>query len=214
MHMSTIKQLLLLHRDGHGKKYISRHTGMSRNTVKSYLLKLGLLKCSVDELLKLDDPVLLARFNGGNPSYSDDRHEVLMERKPYFVAELKKKGVTRHLLWEEYSAHKGAHYSICQFCYHLQQYLRSKRATMVLHLNAGDKLMINFSGKKMHIVNKDTGELIPCQMCISILPFSNYCYAEACDSQNLPDFIHCASNCLRALGGTPRALVPDNLKVL
>jgi len=103
MHMSTIKQLLLLHRDGHGKKYISRHTGMSRNTVKSYLLKLGLLKCSVDELLKLDDPVLLARFNGGNPSYSDDRHVVLMERKPYFVAELKKKDVTRHLLWEEYS---------------------------------------------------------------------------------------------------------------
>jgi len=212
MRMSTIKQLLLLHRDGHGIKYISRHTGMSRNTVKSYLLKLGLLKCSVEELLKLDDPVLEARFHGGNPSYSDDRHEVLMERMPYFMAELKKKGVTRHLLWEEYSAHKGAHYSYSQFCYHLQQYSRSKRATMVLHHEAGDKLMIDFSGKKMHIVNKDTGELIPCQMYIAILPFSNYCYAEACGSQNLPDFIHCTSNCLRALGGAPRALVTDNLK--
>ena len=212
MRMSTIKQLLLLHRDGHGIKFISRHTGMSKNTVKSYLLKLGFLKCSFDELLKLDDPILEARFHGGNPSYSDDRHEVLLERMPYFMSELKKKGVTRHLLWEEYSSHKGAHYSYSQFCYHLQQYSRSKHATMVLHHEAGDKLMIDFSGKKMHYINRETGELIPCQMYIAILPFSNYCYAEACGSQNSVDFIHCTANCLRALGGAPKALVTDNLK--
>lgn len=212
MRMSTIKQLLLLHTDGHGIKYISRHTGMSKNTVKSYLLKLGLLKCSFDELLRLDDPVLEARFHGGNPSYSDDRHEVLLERMPYFMTELKKKGVTRHLLWEEYSTHKGGYYSYSQFCYHLQQYSRSKQSTMVLHHEAGDKLMIDFSGKKMHYINRDTGELIPCQMYIAILPFSNYCYAEACGSQNSADFIHCTANCLRALGGAPRALVTDNLK--
>lgn len=212
MRMSTIKQLLLLHREGHGIKHISRHTGMSKNTVKSYLLKLGMLKCSIEELLKLDDPVLVARFHVGNPSYSDNRHEVLLERMPYFISELKKQGVTRHLLWEEYSSHKGVHYSYSQFCYHLQQYSRSKQATMVLHHEAGDKLMIDFSGKKMQIIDKDTGELIPCQMYIAILPFSNYCYAEACSSQNLADFIHCTTNCLRALGGVPRALVTDNLK--
>ena len=171
MRMSTIKQLLLLKRDGHGIKYISRHTGMSKNTVKSYLLKFAALQCSVDELLKLDDPLLEGRFHGGNPSYSDDRHEVLLERMPYFMAELKKKGVTRHLLWEEYSSHQGAHYSYSQFCYHLQQYSRSKQATMVLHHEAGDKLMIDFSGKKMHYINRDTGDLIPCQMYIAILPF-------------------------------------------
>lgn len=212
MLMSTIKQLLLLNRDGHGIKSISRHMRMSKNTVKSYLLKFAALQCSVDDLLKLDDPVLEARFHGGNPSYSDDRHEVLLERMPYFIAELKKKGVTRHLLWEEYSSQKGAHYGYSQFCYHLQQYSRSKQATMVLHHEAGDKLMIDFSGKKMHIVDRDTGELIPCQMYIAILPFSNYCYAEACASQNLPDFIHCTSNCLQFLGGAPKALVTDNLK--
>ena len=91
MLMSTIKQLLLLNRDGHGIKYISRHTGMSKNTVKSYLLNFAALQCSVDDLLKLDDPLLEGRFHGGNPSYSDDRHEVLLERMPYFMAELKRK---------------------------------------------------------------------------------------------------------------------------
>lgn len=212
MLMSTIKQLLLLHKDGHGIKNISRHTKMSKNTVKSYLLKLGLLKCSVEDLLKLDDPVLESRFHGGSPSYSDDRHEVLLERMPYFMSELKKKGVTRHLLWEEYSTNKGVYYSYSQFCYHLQQYSRSKQSTMVLHHEAGDKLMIDFSGKKMHYINRDTGELISCQMYIAILPYSNYCYVEACGSQNTPDFIHCTANCLRFLGGAPRALVTDNLK--
>ena len=210
--MSTIKQLLLLNRDGYGIKYISRHTGMSKNTVKSYLHKVGTLQCCVDDLLKLDDPILESRFHVGNPSYSDDRHEVLLERMPYFIAELKKKGVTRHLLWEEYASHKGSHYSYSQFCYHLQQYSRSKQATMVLHHEAADKLMIDFSGKKMHITDRDTGALIPCQMYIAVLPFSNYCYAEACGSQNSADFIHCTANCLRALGGAPRVLVTDNLR--
>ncbi|MBK7806937.1 MAG: hypothetical protein IPJ51_11610 [Saprospiraceae bacterium] len=102
MLISTIKQLLLFHTDGHGLKYILRHTGMSKNTDKSFLLKFAVLQCFVDDLLKLDDPLLEGRFQGGNPSYSDDRHEVLLERMPYFMAELKKKGVTRHLLWEEY----------------------------------------------------------------------------------------------------------------
>lgn len=212
MCMSTIKQLLLLHRDGYGIKYISRHTGMSKNTVKSYLLKIDFLKYPIEELLKLDDPILMTRLHIGNPAYSDLRHDTLLEQLPIYVAELKKKGVTRHLLWEEYSSQNETHYSYSQFCHHLYQYSKSKQVTMVLQHEAGDKLMIDFAGKKMSYVDKETGELIDCQLYIAILPYSNYCYVQACLSQSLPDFIYCTANCLRALGGVPRALVTDNLK--
>jgi transposase len=210
--MSTIKQLLILHGDGRGIKYISRHTGMSKNTVKRYLLKVKTLQCSKEDLLKLDDPQLEARFHGGNPSYSDDRHSLLLERIPYFMDELKKKGVTRHLLWEEYCIQSGSHYSYSQFCYHLQQYSISKKATMVLHHEAGDKVMIDFAGKKMNFIDPESAEMITCNLYIAVLPFSNYCYVEACRTQELSDFIHCTANCLRFLGGSPKALVTDNLK--
>ena len=210
--MSTIKQLILLHRDGRGIKYISRQTGMSKNTVKSYILKLKTLQGDMEDLLKLDDPQLESRFHGGNPSYSDDRHSVLMKRIPYFMSELKKKGVTRHLLWEEYCTQCGSHYSYSQFCYHLQQYSISQKATMVLHHEAGDKLMIDFAGKKMHFIDSETSEMVACHLYIAVLPFSNYCYVEACRTQDLSDFIRCTANCLRYLGGSPKALVTDNLK--
>jgi hypothetical protein len=85
MRMSTIKQLFLLHKDGHGIKFIARHLGLSKNTVKGYLAKLSNLNFTVDELLKFDDPVLESCFHGGNPSYSDNRHDVQMQLMPYLV---------------------------------------------------------------------------------------------------------------------------------
>ena len=210
--MSTIKQLLSLHSNGQGIKYISRHLSMSRNTVRSYLSKFKTLQCTVDDLLKLDDPILEARFHSGNPAYSDTRHEELMSLLSYFMSELKKPGVTRYLLWEEYKIGRPSHYCYSQFCFHLDQHAASRRPTMVLHHDPADKLMIDFSGKKMLYVDRQTGEEISCQLYIAILPYSGYVYVEACRSQDINDFIACTSHCLQFLGGVPKALVTDNLK--
>ncbi len=37
--MSQVKQILQLHKQGHGNKTIARNLGISKNTVKSYLRK-------------------------------------------------------------------------------------------------------------------------------------------------------------------------------
>ena len=78
--MSTIKQLLLFHQQGKGKKMIARTLGMSKNTVKSYLDKLagitsGKSPRTTAELVKLENPELEALFHSGNPAYKDDRYE-------------------------------------------------------------------------------------------------------------------------------------------
>lgn len=72
--MGQIKQLILLHQQGHGIKTIARELGMSKNTVKSYLQKIAALKTAPGELLQLDDPVLEAKFHAGTPSYKEDRY--------------------------------------------------------------------------------------------------------------------------------------------
>jgi len=54
--MSQVKQLLQLHKQGNSIKHIARSLGVSKNTVKEYLMKLSVFKLSIDDLLTLEDP--------------------------------------------------------------------------------------------------------------------------------------------------------------
>ena len=69
--MSQIKQLLRLHKQGQSIKSIARNLAISKNRVKSYLIKLATGKLPLSELLNLEDPVLESKFHAGNPAYKD-----------------------------------------------------------------------------------------------------------------------------------------------
>lgn len=210
--MSQIKQLLRLHEQGNSIKSIARTLGISKNTVKSYLIKLTAGKLSLKELLDLEDPVLESKFHAGNPAYKDPRFAHMASKLDYFVAELKDVGVTKKLLWEEYTAAYPQAYGYSQFCFHLRQQLLARKPGMKLEHQPADKLFVDFAGAPLHYVNQQTGELISCQLFVACLPFSDYCFAMVVQSQRMEDFLYALSCCLMALGGTPAALVPDNLK--
>jgi transposase len=216
--MSQIKQLLLLHKQGKGKKTIARILGISKNTVKDYLQKLETLVnagdgLAIDGLVKLEGPVLEAKFHSGNPAYKEEkRYDYFKKQIPYFLKELKRKGVTRHLLWQEYHGQQTDAYSYSQFCFHLQQQLIAANPSMVLEHKPGDKLFIDYAGSKLYYTDQDTGEIIACEVFVACLPFSDYCFVMALPSQKIPDFLYGLECCLISLGGVPAALVPDNFK--
>jgi len=211
--MSQIKQLIRLHRENHPIKTIARHLSISKNTVKSYLKKVTDLNLSLERMLELEGPVLELMLRSGNPAYRDERFEYLKERLPYFEKELSRIGVNRRLLWEEYLVAHPQGYSYAQFCFHLKQLLVSRRdGSMILDHEPGDKLFIDFSGKKLGYIDHETGEIILCEIFVACLPYSNYCFAMAVPSQRSPDFLYALDCCLQFLGGVPRAIVPDNLK--
>jgi len=83
---------------------------------------------------------------------------------------------------------------------------------MKLEHEAGKEVYIDFAGKKLHITDKETGELIPVEVFIAILPNSQYTYVEACMSQKRKDLVSCMVSALSFFGGVPRAIVSDNLK--
>ena len=98
--MSKIKQLLTLYQSGQSKKAISAILSISRNTVKSYLLKLSLLNTDINELLMLDDMELEQRFHGGNPAYTElQKYNYLKEQLNYFSQELKRVGSSNLFLF-------------------------------------------------------------------------------------------------------------------
>jgi len=210
--MSQIKQLIRLYQDGNGIKTIARILGMSKNTVRSYLKKMADGGFNTEELLKQEDPLLEKSFHSGNPAYKADKFEYLKSRLDYYQKELKRTGVTKQLLWQEYMESDPTGYSYPQFTYHLRQQLISRKGSMVMEHIAGDKLYIDFSGKKLHYIDRSTGELIACEIFVACLPFSDYAFAIAVRSQQTPDFLYALSCCLEAMGGVPKAIVPDNLK--
>jgi transposase len=218
--MSQIKQLLLLHQQGKGKKTIARILGMSKTTVKVYLNKLQSLTASakgakavtIAELVKLESPLLEAKFHPGNPAYKQQRYEHLKANLDFYLSELKRTGVNKSLLWEEYRRQYPDGYSHSQFCYHLQQQQVASKPSMVLEHKPAEKLFIDFAGKKLSYLDKETGELIGCQVFVACLPYSDYSFAMAIKSQSTEDFLYALTCCLQALGGVPQALVPDNLK--
>ncbi len=93
--------------------------------------------------------------------------------------ELKKTGTTKQSMWEEYYKQQPDGLMSSQFCEH---YLRwSKKVNPVMHMNhkAGDKMFIDYAGKTLELVDKDTGEIKEVQFYVSILGASQYTYAEA-----------------------------------
>jgi len=126
--------------------------------------------------------------------------------------ELRRKGVTLALLWNEY---KGAHPDGVQyswFCERYRAWAQHIDVVMRQEHRAGEKLFLDYAGQSVPVVDRETGELHEAQIFVAVLGASNYTFAEATWSQSLPDW--CASHvrALRFFGGAPELLVPDNLR--
>ncbi len=80
------------------------------------------------------------------------------------------------------------------------------------HHVAGDKVFVDYSGKKVDIVDPLTGEVKMAELFVGVLGASNYSYAEATWSQTLPDWIGAHVRMFAQFGRVPRLVVPDNLK--
>lgn len=207
--MLQIKQLLRLYTEGVSKLKISARLGLSRNTVRKYIGLFHTYQLTYDDLSGLSVEEVEDLFDAKELS-PDSRENVAKNFFPYVSRELKRTGVTRYLLWEEYKEKYPEGYSYAQFCHHYRQW--SLRITPSLHMEhkAGDKMFVDYTGKKLHIIDRETGEEKEAEVFVSILGASRLTYAEASPSQRKEDFIGSLVNALNYYGGVPAAIVPDN----
>jgi transposase len=208
--MSKVKHILRLLDGGDSKRSISNRVRVSRKTVDKYEQIFEQHPLSYKELLKLSDKELYSII--APPAIHKPSHEELYNLFPSLEGELKKVGVSKLLLWEKYKDEFPCGVQYSQFCEHFRRYLKSQNLSYVFEHKAGDKLMVDFAGKKLHLTDIDTGELIEVEFFVGILPCSGLTYAQAVRSQQSADFLSCLVCCLEYIGGVPAAIVTDNLK--
>ena len=132
---------------------------------------------------------------------------------PAIQNELRRRGVTLLLLWQEYLAEQPAGYSYTRFCELHKIWRRTVSATMRQTHLAGERLFVDWAGDTIGVIDPATGEEHRARIFVAALGASNYTYAEARWTETLPDWTGAHVNMFAAIGGVPQALVPDNLKV-
>ena len=131
---------------------------------------------------------------------------------PAIEIELKRRGVTLALLWQEYLAEHPNGYSYTRFCELHKIWKQTVSATMRQTHLAGERLFVDWAGDTIGVADPATGEVHEAHIFVAALGASNFTYAEARWTETLPDWIGAHVNAFHAIGGVPQALVPDNLK--
>lgn len=210
--MSKVRKVLQLHHQGKSKLFISKYLSQSRNTVKKYITLFQMLNLSIDFINTKSDAELEKLFSSKPPEILSPKLQAVYSFFPFMERQLKKTGITKQRMWEEYYQKNPNGLKSSQFC---DYYLKwSKKVNPVMHMNhkAGDKMYVDYAGKTLNLIDPNTGEVIEVQFFVAILGASQYTYAEASMSQKKEDFIASAENAIHYYHGVPAAIVPDNLK--
>lgn len=213
--MSKVKSLLRLYTEGVSKTAIAERLSLPRNTVKKYIHLFLACGKSLNDLLEMREGELEQFFMNMTPRQhieEDPRYITLLEYFPAMEKSLKKKGITKKLLWQQYREGNPDGYGYSQFKHYYLRWQKPRKSVMHIEHKAGDKMYVDYTGEKLKIVNEQTGELIDLEVLVVILGSSQLIYAEAMYSQTTEDFINGCENALHYYGGSPLGVVPDNLK--
>ena len=207
--MRRLREVLRLKYDaGLSHRTIAQACAVGLGTVTTYLQRAtaaGLTWPLPDDL---DDATLEARVFA-RPAAA--RGRVVPEWGPLHQ-ELKKPGVTLALLWQEYRAQTPDGYAYSQFCERYRRWARTLKPSMRQVHRAGEKLFVDFSGKRPHLVDPTTGEEIAVELFVGVLGASSLIYAEATRRQDLPSWVGAHVRMLDYFQGSPAIWIPDNLK--
>jgi len=134
----------------------------------------------------------------------------------YVHSELKRPGVTLKRLWKEYKQRcidtGTLSFGYSKFCDDYSTYTASQNLTNRITHKPGYAIEVDWSGTKMHLADRVTGEVIDVYLFVAVLPFSQYTYIEPCLDMKEASWIGCHVHMLEFFGGVPVKIVCDNLK--
>jgi len=157
-----IREIIRLKRENFSNSRLAKALNLSRPTIIKYVKQIETSGFKLEELGSFSDAELHELFEGGVTPSRNDRNIIFIELSeffPYVERELKKPGVTRQLLWNEYKNKHPDGVMYSQFCHHFQQWGKQNDACMHMEHKAGDKLFVDYAGKKLSFIDRGTGEI-------------------------------------------------------
>ena len=210
--MTNYREILRLSSLGLNKAQIAVACGCSRTTVIKVLniaAERGLSYPLPDGMSDKQLAATLFPASAAKPEYK-------MPDYGYVAHEMQKSGVTLNLLWLEYCEQCRNNgelpYQLTQFKKYYRDYTVKNSATMHLEHKPGEIMQVDWAGDTAHIIDTDTGELIPVYVFVATLPYSGYSYVEGFFSMDQECWMTAHVNAFRYFGGAAKIIQCDNLK--
>ncbi len=185
---------------GIGKTAVSKHVSRARDLELDWPKIEAMPEEAIEALLypSLKEP------NPGGP---------VMPEWDEVAKELRRKGVTKQLVWEEYQEdHNPQAYSYSRFCELYASWKGDIEPVMRFEHAAGEKCFVDYTGMTLAVVDPETGETRQAEVFVATLGASNYTFVDVTWSQSSDDFLASHQRAVAYYGGVPRIFVLDNLK--
>ena len=173
--MRKIRDVLRLKAGGLSKRQIAASLSVGPTTVMNCLRRAAAVGVTWPLPDELTDEVLESRLYPATGA-KDQR---LQPDWAMIHRELKRKGVTLQLLWEEHRAQAPGGHGYSRFCELYRAWAKLLSPTMRQTHVAGEKLFVDYAGTTIDIFDALTGEVHACQLFVAALGASSYTYAEA-----------------------------------
>lgn len=104
--------------------------------------------------------------------------------------ELKRKGVTLQLLWQEYhDNYPSKSYSYSEFCRRYRAWTKRLNPVMRQTHKAGEKCFVDYAGPTIDIYNPQSGHINQAKIFVATLGASGLVFAEATLTRSIPDWL-------------------------
>jgi transposase len=182
---------------GLSHRAVARSLGLGLGTISSVLARARVTGLDWPQVQALTDDVLERQLYG-RPEVAGQRRRPAPDCT-WIHAERRKPGVTLELLHLEYLERHPDGYRYTRFCDLYRRWLKRRGLSMRQVHRAGEKCFVDYAGQKPRLVDPATGEVVEVELFVAALGASNYTYAEATLTQQVPLLspLGLASSCLR-----------------
>ena len=208
MDIRMIKDILRLkYQGGLSHSAIARSLSISKGVVAKYLGLASAAGLDWQTTADLDEATLERRLIGRTGAET----RVVEADFARVHVELRRKGVTLMLLWQEYrAANEGRRtWAYTQFCEHYKAFAKTLKRSMRQHRRAGEKLFIDYAGPTLALADGTRAQIF-----VAAMGASSYTFACATADQSMRSWLGALSRALTFYGGCPQLIVPDNPRAL
>jgi len=206
--MRNIKDVLRLKYAGDiSHERIAIALSVSKGVVTKYVGLANAAGLSWEQIEPMDEAQLHNRLVGSVATPS----AFILPNYGLIHQELRRKGMTLMLLWEEHVEQYGQEqtHRYAQFCLHYREYAKSLKRTMRQIHRGGEKLFIDFAGTTVGLRGGDRAHIF-----VAALGASSYTFACATARETMADWLGATAKALTYFGGVPQLIVPDNPKAM